>query len=106
MKISRRTCRNIFLLSSLLILPIIGFTQTIDIASGMNEVKGHVKTIQTGIAEIVLYVLGISATIGLCKRVYEMFTDEHGGSWKAAVGWLAIFLFSAVCLYLLKTFVQ
>lgn len=86
-------------------LPIVSFSQTIDIASGMNEVKGHVNTIYVSLGEMILYVLGICAIIGLCKTVYDMYTDQHGSSWRSAVGWLAILLFAAICLYLLDTFV-
>lgn len=104
MKISRRTCRNIFLLSLLLSLPIVGVSQNIDIASGLDQVKGHLQTVNVSAKEIVLYLLSIASLAGLCKTVYGMYTEEHGNSWQKALMWLGIFLFAVIALYVSGSF--
>ena len=53
MKILRKTCRNIFLLSLMLYLPIVGLSQSIDIASGMDQVKGYMQIVYSGFLAIV-----------------------------------------------------
>ena len=105
MKISRRTCRNIFLLNLLLLLPIVGISQNIDISAGMDQVKGFMGIVYNGFLDIVFYVVGICSLAGLCKTLYGMYTDEHGNSWQKIILFLSGFLVAAVGLYLTKSFV-
>lgn len=105
MKILRKTCRNIFLLSLMLYLPIVGFSQSIDIASGMDQVKGYMQIVYSGFLDIVFYIVGICSLAGLCKTLYGLYTDEHGNTWQKVGLFLLGFLIAAIGLYLTNSFV-
>ena len=102
MKISRKTCRSIFLVSLGVCVPLVGICQTIDLAGGLSEVDTHLGTATAMVLKIILYPLAIVCAAGLVKTVSEMFTEQHGNSWHKALGWFGGILFIVLALYIVN----
>ena len=106
MMILRRTYKSTFILSWILCLSVKLQAQAIDISSGMNELKSQVSSIYMSAFDIILYLIGIGALIGLVVAVYKLYADQHDNGWMTAAKWCAGLLFAGVALYVLKQIKQ
>ena len=106
MMILSRICKSTFILSWILCLSVELQAQTIDITSGMSEFKSQISSIYSNAFDIILYLIGIGALIGLVIAVYKLYTDQHDNSWMTAAKWCAGLVFAGVALYVLKQIIQ
>jgi len=72
----------------------------------MNELKSQVSSIYMSAFDIILYLIGIGALIGLVVAVYKLYADQHDNGWMTAAKWCAGLLFAGVALYVLKQIKQ
>lgn len=106
MMILRKTYKSIFSLSWMICLSAALQAQSIDIVSGMNELTGQVGSIYVSGFDLILYLIGIGALIGLVISVYKVYTEEHGNAWMTSAKWCGGLLLSGLGIYLVKMLIQ
>lgn len=104
--ISKRIFKCTFLLSLIVGVSNQLLAQSIDIASGMNEFKSQIISIYLSAFDIMEYLIGIGALIGLVVAVYKLYADQHDSGWMTAARWCGGLLFAGVALYVIKLLIQ